>query len=339
MARRVFLLGYYGFGNLGDELLCQHYRAVLREALPDSERWILTAGEPRPDADPGEIWVNRWDLRKLFYATHPGDLWVAGGGTILQNDTSQRSLIYYLALLALAHRRGAKIVLLAQGFGPFKGRWAPIALRKCLKWASVIETRDNLSYQEMVTLGSCSVRSGVDPLWSTKFSNYPSSGNELLMILRAEDADNVRFLFEWSAKYWSKTRCVVFQPKDKAVLFQANGCPVKTIKNQEELLSAFEGVGAVVSSRLHGIVFSALLGVPAVGIRQDPKVIACCERLGFPWFPLVEAGEWQSLPEALLQKTSKEEKDNLTHAVESLRNEAMASREWAIEVLRKLSDH
>ncbi|MFZ2956416.1 MAG: DUF5693 family protein [Candidatus Ozemobacteraceae bacterium] len=125
------LIGYFGFGNLGDELL---YRAFLDEAermRPEiSWRILVKDGfQPRsnPKPDPkrdrkfsGE-YVSRSEWGKLFEDLASTRVVVIPGGGVLQAVTSERSLWYYLSLLCFARVCGARLILLAQGLGP----WVP----------------------------------------------------------------------------------------------------------------------------------------------------------------------------------------------------------------------
>ena len=91
---------------------------------------------------------------------------MGGGGSIFQDVTSKRSLLYYLSLLSLAERRKAKVMLFGHGFGPLSalGTWAPArALRK----VRALSCRDPLSAGLLTKMGvTCGrFRVGVDPLW------------------------------------------------------------------------------------------------------------------------------------------------------------------------------
>src|SRR5690606_24232485 len=117
---KVFLYGYYGFGNLGDELLCAYYTQIFRQYFPGFELVVLT-GNKHQSAQDGEApytVANRWNLWRLGRMMAPGDLLVGGGGSIFQDVTSKRSLLYYLSLLRMGHRRGVAIILTGQGIGP-----------------------------------------------------------------------------------------------------------------------------------------------------------------------------------------------------------------------------
>ena len=103
---RVLLSGYYGFGNLGDEALLEVIverscaarfpAASVRGALGDAS---ATAARFGVDATP------RWDWRAVRAAIARADVVLSGGGGLLQNATSLRSLLYYAGILREADPR------------------------------------------------------------------------------------------------------------------------------------------------------------------------------------------------------------------------------------------
>lgn len=49
-------------------------------------------------------------------------LFISGGGSLIQNATSRRSLRYYLWTLRHAKRCGCKVMMYGCGIGPIKGK-------------------------------------------------------------------------------------------------------------------------------------------------------------------------------------------------------------------------
>ena len=101
------------FGNLGDELMARYFLSQIREAFPETGLLLLT-GTPGHSRSSGKNGSPRWNLPHLAKLLQPGDLLVGGGGSIFQDATSKRSLLYYLSLLSLADRRKARVMLFGQ---------------------------------------------------------------------------------------------------------------------------------------------------------------------------------------------------------------------------------
>ena len=73
---------------------------------------------------------------------------VFGGGNLLQDATSRRSLVYYLALLRKGKQRGCRTLLHGAGLGPLSPRgWA-----KCT--AALNECADTLVFRERESLAA-----------------------------------------------------------------------------------------------------------------------------------------------------------------------------------------
>ena len=93
----LLLCGYYGEHNLGDDALLQ----VLLQGLPGSAPLMITAhdqAEVQGIAPEARI-INRRSLRSSLIAVLHADVLILGGGSLLQDSTSFRSLIYYLLLI------------------------------------------------------------------------------------------------------------------------------------------------------------------------------------------------------------------------------------------------
>ena len=115
----VYLLcGYYGENNLGDDALL----TVLLKEIPQPCRLLVTAhnADALASLAPDAELVNRRSLRSVLRSIGRVDAVVFGGGSLLQDSTSLRSLIYYLVIIAIARLRGCPVLLWGQGLGPLQ---------------------------------------------------------------------------------------------------------------------------------------------------------------------------------------------------------------------------
>ena len=287
MSPQIFLFGYYGYGNLGDELMADYYRTLLAELFPGLERRLLVGPAFCRPLLAGERPGNRWHLPQLAWSTRPGDLWVAGGGNLLQNATSRRSLYYYLSLLKLARGRGARVVLLGQGFGPLVGRLDVALARWVLARVDLVEARDDESWCAFRAMGLEPSRlyRGVDPLWDLVLPPAPATGDGLLLILRQPEFPALQRLAQAALAQGLAVKAVALAPSDEPFLKRA--CPRfyhGLVRDLQEFVAALAGVGLVASSRLHGLILAAKAGFPVVGIGGPSKIQACCRGLGQTWY-------------------------------------------------------
>ncbi|NLC53514.1 MAG: hypothetical protein GX770_06065 [Firmicutes bacterium] len=290
---RVFLFGYYGYGNLGDELLCDYYVRLFRQYFPGLELVVLSASKqlsPENSSAPFTV-ASRWNFRRLGRMMSPGDLLVGGGGSIFQDVTSKRSLLYYLTLLRLARWRGVSIILTGQGIGPLSA-WGRKAARPVLNLAGAIACRDQRS---LLTLAAMEVNApqlylGVDPLW-----DYPLPPPRLAVaargqrkpmigyILRSGGSREQKHLLLTLRSLFANLQLITLSPADdeeahKLVDELALGSPW-CIRDPEEFCLLAPELTLVLSERLHGLLLAARCRIPGIGLGQDPKLHAFCRQM------------------------------------------------------------
>ena len=117
MSARILLCGYYGLGNAGDEAVLAASTSVFRARNPALRLAALSADPAGTAANFGIDTVPRMRPAALR-AIRNCDLFLSGGGSLLQDRTSLKSLIYYLFLLNYARRAGKRTMVFAQGIGP-----------------------------------------------------------------------------------------------------------------------------------------------------------------------------------------------------------------------------
>lgn len=144
---KIVLCGYYGHGNFGDEVILSLLKQKIKEICenPPRSRTVERtdgaaertdgaaertngaaertngAAEDKFAPTACEIFVlNTKNPIKIAKMLRGADLFVFGGGSLLQDSTSVASLLYYIALIRLARRLARRTVMLANGIGPIK---------------------------------------------------------------------------------------------------------------------------------------------------------------------------------------------------------------------------
>ena len=148
---RILLSGYYGFGNTGDEAILAGALAGFRELAPQAEVVVLSKDPEATSAQHGVPAIHR-SLSSLRRALRRCNLFVSGGGGLLQDTTSWRSPLYYLQTLRMAQGRGIPTMLMAQSIGPLRRRWIRKVTRHVLKRVSLITLRDPASERDLTAL-------------------------------------------------------------------------------------------------------------------------------------------------------------------------------------------
>ncbi len=101
---RFLLSGYYGFGNLGDEALLSVIVRTLRRRHAHCEIDVLSGDVEETARTYGVVATPRADPQAVRRAIAAADVVISGGGGLLQNATSLRSLVYYAGIVRLAVR-------------------------------------------------------------------------------------------------------------------------------------------------------------------------------------------------------------------------------------------
>lgn len=287
---KVFLFGYYGFGNLGDELLCAYYISLIRDYFPNIKLFVLKSAVQQREAHDYAV-LNRWNLWEIKRLMSPGDLLIGGGGSILQDRTSKRSLLYYLTLLRMARRRGVEIILAGQGIGPLSS-WGQRVAAPVLKQTLAIGCRDQASYTLLQEMGVVKSRLyvGVDPLWDFPLNSVlpgkPDAKPAIGYIWRSGESRAKQSFLTTLASRYRPVKLLVLSSADEAggqeVAAKIGSPPPQYIRDLAVFTECATELVMVISERLHGLVLAARCGLPGIGISADPKVSAFCQQMAWP---------------------------------------------------------
>ncbi len=284
--KRVAITGYYGCGNIGDEAL----REAIVAALVDvGITPLVIAGHDR--FRPG----------KIVSAVRGTVGVVLGGGGLLQNATSSRSLYYYLGLIKLARTLRRPVFLVGQGLGPITGTFARAVTRRVLSRVDYLGVRDQASRDLAVQLGIAAALDG-DLFFLNPPGSEPESRPDPPRIgvalsgrsIAGRLADWRRFTAVLAARYE-----IVFIPffsrEDRATAEKiAADLPAARVEIPGSVAAAqalIGGLSLLISSRLHPLEFALRAGVPMIAVPADPKIAAFgaeIKALGGPDIPCVE---------------------------------------------------
>ena len=145
MPPRIVISGYYGFHNIGDEAILAGMVAAFSELSPDALLTVLSSSPEETKAEHAVEAIPRTNLQAIHSALRSCDLFISGGGGLLQDRTSQKSLLYYLALLFGAKRLGCKTMIMGQGIGPLLRPTSRWLVNKMVSQADAVTVRDHRS--------------------------------------------------------------------------------------------------------------------------------------------------------------------------------------------------
>ncbi len=318
---RVLLSGYYGFGNLGDDALLEIIVHQLKTRYPYAEIDVLSAEPERTAHAFGVDATARMDFGAIGRAIGRAHVVLSGGGGLLQNATSLKSLVYYANILRTAVAEKKAAMIFAQSIGPldFLGKQT---VRQCARGISAATVRDERSRELLQPLvPHLTVRRTADPVFLFEHGDDARSpdlddaglglGSEPLVLVAvrktarfAEGAQTIALAVDrLSERHGAR---VAFVPFGGAADAEAATLVIRKCQSQPALVPldglatiarAIERAQLVIGVRLHALILAARFGVPFLAVPYDPKVAALTEDLGYPLPPLWDPGV-RALPTA-----------------------------------------
>ncbi len=304
---KIVISGYYGFANAGDEAMLAAIIEALTEIEPNISITVISGNPEDTRRRHGVAAVYRLNYPEIVRVLACSQLLISGGGSLLQDVTSDRSLYYYLSIMMLAKKLGTPVMLYAQGIGPVRGALAKGAMRYIGNMVDLITVRDEGSREELKRLkvDTPKVYVTADPVLAMR----PVDKQIGRTILRKNGLEGATPLVgisvrEW--KDWSHYKIALAQavdqivdefgakivfipmqwPEDLEVARKIAGRTKKpvTVLEEEystaELLSLTGNLQLLIGIRLHALIFAAVMHVPMVGISYDPKIDRFLETLG-----------------------------------------------------------
>ena len=305
----ALVCGAYGRGNAGDDAILEAIVTELRQIDPDLPVWVLSRkpSETRLTYRVNSIYT--FGFPKFLWRMSRTRLYINGGGSLMQDVTSHRSLWFYLFTISAAKILGNKVQMYGCGIGPIHDQSNRArAARVLQKRVDAITLRDTHSKEELADMGVTNpeIILSADPTVI-----LPAAGPEVIDgVLENEGLDpdgryigftlrpwpgfeDKAHIFGQAADYvWEKYGLTpLFLPIERRLDVAAaekaaahiQKAPYHILKNtgsSDHTIGLFARMQAVVSMRLHALVFSAGQGVPLVGVVYDPKISSFLSYIG-----------------------------------------------------------
>ncbi|MCL2747229.1 MAG: polysaccharide pyruvyl transferase CsaB [Oscillospiraceae bacterium] len=304
----TLVCGAYGRGNAGDDAILEGILQELRAVSPDTPITVMSRNPRQTRRACGVGAVHTFNLFGLMRTARRAKLFLSGGGNLIQNVTSRRSLLYYLGTIALARRMGAEVLMYACGVGPLSGRFSrrltASVLNRCVR---TITLREDSSLHDLERLGVTrprvvlsadpalildpSPRDRVDSLLKTQ--DVPLDGNYAAFVLRRWPGFRERSeAFAIAADYAEVTYGLIplFLPIEKQGDVEAARLTAEQVlgpcrilrypDRPEDAIGLLRRCKLVVAMRLHALIFASSCSLPLVGVAYDDKVSAFLQYMG-----------------------------------------------------------
>lgn len=328
--KKIFLIGYYGYENLGDDLLL--YEIVHRLKINEGyEISALSFDAKKISTLYGIKGVSRLKSMSIVRHIMDMDIVVCGGGSILQDKTSSRSLYYYLGILFLAKLFGKKIYLLGNGYGPIDKGFNQVLVSMMLKFVDGVVARDEESYQAYRRLGVKKLHSGADCVFLGELGRENLTKKEIFEeYKRRNHLEKPYVLF--TIRPWEGMeklalqieQCIdILKKKGYDICFLSMKLPedervyrtyfekydVILLEREHEILPLlFSEAEFTVGMRLHGMILSAMYYTPFIAIPYDPKVesfVKQCNQLSTSRVESLKEGELPKLIDNMILEHEK----------------------------------
>lgn len=319
--KNIVISGFYGLGNTGDEAILEAIIDNLRGSLDDPDITVFSLSPEKTAEEHGVKSIYRgWrhDFKGKVRALRKADLLISGGGGLLQDTYPTRIIFgplpYYLLIVFLAKLCGTKVMFFSQGIGPVNTGYGKLLMRIFANMADFVTVRDQFSKDLLEKLGVTRPKTVVTADIVFGFQKKPDDACMQSLELTGDErlvAVSVRPWFSHTEHYEQLAEACdrlinekgvtpVFVPMEghhddrasKHVLEkmkQADQCKLLGYQfTPNQYLNFISECELTIGLRLHSLIFSALVGVPHIGISYDRKVESLLKRSGM-WehsFPL-----------------------------------------------------
>ena len=290
----IVISGYYGFGNSGDDALLFSIISDLKKRGLNDTITVFSSNPEETKKIYGVKAVNRVNPFAVLYSLLFCRMFISGGGTLIQDGTSTKSLLYYLYLIKLAKMLGKKVMLYANGIGPVNRESNISKCNKILNTVDVITVRDkkSLDVLESMKVSKPLIRLTADPVFLLDRAENINEisekiGNDKYFCVSIRNTKNLSADFEKnlaraidgiSSKYSLTPVFIPLQKSDIKICadtikhLQTTAAILPQALTPTEIMAVVSKAYMAVGMRLHMLIYAAAAAVPIVGIVYDPKV-------------------------------------------------------------------
>jgi len=365
--KEILVSGYYGFKNSGDDALLT---AIINDIskYKESPDIVVLSKNPRETEKIYRVKsINRFNFFAILKHMKKAEMLISGGGTLMQDGTSTKSLVYYLSVINLALKNKLKVMLYSNGIGPLNHTNSREMTRNILNQVNLITLRDGASEKLLQEIGVTKpeIRITADPALGLEIDDmavgrkildgYEVPANKKLLGISVRRwSENCRDFevvvaraCDYAAqKYGMYPVFIPMQAEKDLVISQSIAARMKTnaaVINKrysvQEIMSVIANMDVCIGMRLHSLIYAAVAAIPLIGLVYDPKVSSFMEHTHQNLFAGVREIDEKILKE-LIDKCMENYDETVSELEESrqeLKAQALLNAKLAMELYEKES--
>ena len=294
MAKKVVLSGYYGADNFGDEAILETIVQHLKKV--NAEITVLSSNPEKTAKTYDVKSISKFEFWKIIKNISKADVLISGGGSLLQDVTSVKSLFYYLFIIFIAQFLKKDVIIFAQGIGPINNKFGKLINKNLLKKCKWVSVRDDKS---LFMLRGWGIKTELvcDPLYDLELvgtntenrvgiqlRNFKTLSEQLLITLANRVAidfsDKIIEIYSFQDSNDLEV-CKHFE-----ALLQSVNPNIKTNvisgKTPKEIVKLMANLEYMIAMRFHAILIALRYGIKTLAINYDYKVETLAQEANLP---------------------------------------------------------
>ncbi len=321
--KKLVMSGFYGFDNQGDDAILESIITEFKRQDPNINITVLSNNPKKTSMIYGVKSVYRFNPIKLYKILKKSDMLVSGGGSLLQDITSSRSLWYYILVINLAKKLGKKVIVYANGIGPINKKLNRKLTTKVLDKVDLITLRDedSVKYTNDLGIDSTKLLLRSDPVFLLKpnmeeaknvIANMGITDDFMIINLRPWRSENnyIEILKRVIKELVKQSKKILLLPMhtkqdlpllkeiynsfEKNVFLLEQEIPVTT------LLGIMKLSKLVIAMRLHGLIYASSVLTKNIALSYDPKVIGFMKEIDSNYIIDINKLSYKDLYEMIL---------------------------------------
>jgi len=311
---QIFLVGFYGMDNVGDDAIRESIERAGDELDVEIAHYAVRGGRLE---DPRSVRFRGPGCRAYLNAVRSADRVVLGGGGLFK-DQGRRwrrygILLELLGTAGYARLLGKSVALVGMGVGPIYTELGARLIALTARLASCRMVRDQASADVLERLGIRDAEVRADPVFSMRAAMISGAvraehrqwpPHRMLISARgwylqvedgaerwrglvtaiakmADEAIEDGLAIEFACLHWPQDR-VAAQEIVSAMRYGGQTKIPATATHWWGLADAVRCSDVLIAMRYHAVVCATLVGTPVFALSYEPKVMSLAEEIGIP---------------------------------------------------------